>query len=145
MGRRPWPLHWLLVVGLALLALFLLVARADADGGPAPAFYYGWGDVGYLGEHHAAYWHGETPWGWRDVVDLVYPGIATADARIPFGTRLCIEVVAVPAWAAGEYDHLVGRRAAGVVVDRMASWVYAEMGPAVDCWPALARRLMGTD
>ena len=34
MGRRPWLLHWLLVVGLALLVLFLIaVVRADADPG----------------------------------------------------------------------------------------------------------------
>lgn len=116
--------------------------RMNAGAVSARAFYYGHGD-GYLGKHHAAWYHG-----YRNLpprVNLTFPGLATADASIAFLTRLCIEVTAVPDWAQEEYGDLVGRRAIGLVADRMAGWVYEEMGPAIDCWPALAEELMGVD
>ena len=92
-----------------------------------------------IGEHPAAWWHGydEFP----DRVNWWYPGVATGDWSIPFGTELCITVTAIPEWAEEEYSHLVGREARGVVVDRMPQgW-----GQAIDTWPALARALMGPD
>jgi len=92
---------------------------------------------------HAAFWNGRTPEGWPEVVDLIHHGIATSDYSIPFGTRLCIEITDVPSWAHEEYFHLIGRRAVGIVIDRTAPWVYKELGPALDLWPALFQQLAG--
>ncbi len=124
--------HRLLILALALALILLWQHGVGAD---VPCWHY----ANLVGQHHAAWWHGyrAAP----PVVDWEFPGVATGDWDIPFGTRLCIEVVGVPEWAAEEYGHLIGRQALGVVVDRMP------MGydGALDTWPALARELMGQD
>ena len=105
----------------------------------APCTFYGAGD-GYLGQYHAAWWAGQTPLGWPDMVDDVHMGVATADWTIPFGTHLRLTVVHLPKWAWDEYSGIVGRSVEVVVVDRMGR---GEEG--FDLWPAAARKLMGPD
>jgi len=112
---------------------------------PATAWYYGAVGSPYLGSKHAAAWNSQTPEGWPDVVDLVHHGIATSDWSVPFGTRVILEIVAVPPWAIEEYSHLIGRRAAGIVVDRTAKFVWDIYGEGYDLFPALAEALMGKD
>lgn len=133
------------IVIAAGVILLLLSVPVSGDEGTVRVFYYGLGD-GYFGEKHSAAWHRETPENWPDVVDLVHYGIATSDHSIPFGTILCLEAVAYPAWAEGEYDHLIGASIiCGTVVDRMPRWVEQQFGPCIDIWPAMARMLIGSD
>ena len=56
-----------------------------------------------------------------------------------------MRIVAVPSWAVGEFDHLIGRVACGTVVDRMPRWVKWVYGESYDVWPALAKALIGDD
>jgi len=129
-------------VGLLLLLCFLalLVPAGVEASGPVPAWYYGDGTDGYLGRHPAAWWHGYRDPQWN-VVNNTFKGVATGDWSIPFGTRLCIEVVGVPRWAQGEkeIEALVGQKAVGIVVGRMAKG-YED---AIDCWTALFAELAG--
>ena len=79
----------------------------------------------FIGEHHAAHWHGQSPLCAPDVVDYQYPGVA-ACTDYEFGDILRFESN--------------GRVAYGVVVDRRA-----RHGPEYclyfDAWPFLAERL----
>jgi len=88
----------------------------------------------------AAYWHRALPDGAPSRVDYHYLGAASASRDIPFGTKVRLEIVGIPKWAKGEYDHLIGRSVIVTVVDRMGS-----EGDGFDLWPASARRLMGPD
>ncbi len=134
------------LVTVIIVALALLMPNsASADVETIRVFYYGLGD-GYLGRKHASAHWGQTPAGFPDVVDLVHYGVATSDWSIPFGTELCLEVVAFPGWAEGEYDNRTGVIVCGaIVVDRMPHWVEQRYGESLDAWPALARRLLGSD
>ena len=123
--------NWILAAVMAVLIVVLTTGVAAAG----PCYHY----ANLVGQHHAAWWHGY--YGAPAVVDWEFPGVATGDWGVAFGTRLCIEVVGVPDWAAQEYGYLIGRRAVGVVVDRMPPGYEG----ALDAWPALARELMGKD
>ena len=116
---------------IALLLVLILPAVASS----APAYHY----ENLIGHHHAAYWHG-----YRDVPEVVnywFPGIATGDWSIPFGTCLKITVIDVPEWAEEEYSHLIGNEAYGIVLDRMPRGHYG----AIDCWPKLFELLAGPE
>lgn len=140
------PIEWLRVIAVAIVTLALLMpSLVSADTGTVRVFYYGSSGDGYLGMHHAAFWHGETPEGWPRVVDLVHYGIATSDWSIPFGTELCLEIVGLPAWTEGEYTERIGVIVCGIVIDRMPAWVEWCYGESIDVWPALAYALMGPD
>ena len=89
----------------------------------------------------ASWWHNELPDGAPAIVDYGYLGAATASREIPFGTEICLEIVDIPDWAKGEYDHLIGRSVIVTVVDRMRD----SNGNRFDLWPAAARKLMGPD
>jgi len=129
------------IVIAAGVILLLLSVPVSGDEGTVRVFYYGLGD-GYLGRRHASSYWRQTPEGWPDVVDLAHYGIATSDHSIPFGTELCLEVTAFPAWSEEEYSDLIGNVVCGaIVVDRMAP----RRDEALDCWPALFRRLAGPD
>lgn len=70
---------------MAEIALaFALLLREPA---PAILTHYGQGD-GLLGQHHGAYWHGDTC-GLPDVVDLVHHGVA-APRWIPYCTKILV-------------------------------------------------------
>ncbi len=143
------------IVAVIILALSLTPVPVSSDEGAARVarvtrvtrvFYYGDINSPYLGRRHAASHWGQTPSGWPEVVDLEHYGIATSDRTIPFGTVGCIEVVAFPSWAEGEYDDLIGNTSCeGVVIDRMSSWVHEELGPSLDLWPLLFQELVGDD
>lgn len=75
-----------------------------------------------LGQHHAAYWHGETPACAPPVVDITYYGVAACEAY-PFGTLLRIE------------DIETGRHVYAVVIDRRARYTSEYCG-YFDAWPA---------
>ena len=127
MGRRPWPLHWLLVVGLALLALFLLVARADADPGAMPLYHYGIGD-GHLGQQTAFAESWMRPAWVPDRVRRDWPGVALRG--YPPGTAVRLTVVGLPEWAdtwPGLSDAVVGCSTVAFVADRPG-------GPYGDAW-----------
>lgn len=104
-------------MNVSFAVLLLLVSYAKPIAGEAT-----WYGNEFLGEHHAAYWHGEVPEFAPDVVDETYFGIASNDFE--FGTILKISTE----------DHT----AFGVVVDRMACWVEPYH---IDLWPALAKEL----
>ena len=129
---------------LCVFGLLILLSQPVSADDTARVSYYGLGD-NYYGEKHAAFWHGKTPAGWPDTVDLEHPGIATSNYLIPFGTILCFKVVSFPAWAEEEYIDLVNNVACGIVVDRMAPFVHGVYGESYDVWPALALALMGSD
>ena len=129
---------------LCVFGLLILLSQPVSADDTARVSYYGLGD-GYLGAYHSAFWHGETPAGWPDTVDLVHPGIATSNYLIPLGAVLCFRVVSFPDWAQDEYTSLVSNVACGIVVDRMAPFVHGVYGESYDVWPLLAERLMGND
>lgn len=110
-----------------LLFVFLIVI---------PCYWYGGNGDGYLGKRHAASWHGETPKGFPEVVDIEHLGIALNG--VPFGEVVRVEIVGVPKWAKEEYSHLIGRSVYATVVDRTSDLF-------VDCWPATAKALYGKD
>jgi hypothetical protein len=67
------------------------------------------------------------------------PGLATGDRSIPCGTVVLLEVVGIPTWAEGRYDDVIGRKAVGVVVDRLG----APSPHTYDAYPNLFRDLVG--
>lgn len=77
----------------------------------------------FIGQHHAAYWHGFR--GAPQVVTMDYPGVA-ACIDYPFGTVLRFQ--------RGD------RIAYGVVVDRRARYT-SEYCEYFDAWPYLAQQL----
>ena len=142
------------IVAVIILALSLTPMSVSSDEGAARVtrvtriarvFYYGDINSPYLGRRHAASHWGQTPDSWPEVVDLEHYGIATSDWAVPFGTRLCLEVIAFPSWARDEYSDHVGTVVCGTVVDRMSSWVHEELGPSLDLWPRLFQELVGDD
>jgi len=68
-----------LVFGLILATLLLLPVTPVSS---APCYHY----ANLVGRHPAAWWHGYT--GVPDRVDYAFPGVATGDWGIPFGTHL---------------------------------------------------------
>ena len=110
-------------ITLALTVLALL--RQESE--PAILTHYGQGD-GLLGQHHGAYWHGDSC-GLPGAVDLVSYGVA-APRWIPYCTKLlvCHEETCVIA----------------VAVDRMADDVI-DGKPHFDLWPAAAEALSFTE
>ena len=142
--QRLTGIHLAIVILISLLQITPMSADSLVDPSVVRVSYYGIGD-GYLWSRHASSWHGETPEGWPEFVNLRHHGIATTDWSIPFGTKVCLEIVSFPAWAEGEYDERIGTVACGIVVDRMSQVTECYFGPSVDIWPALARVLMGPD
>jgi hypothetical protein len=84
-----------------------------------------WYGGAFLGQHHAAHWHGQIPAHAPSVVTTDYPGVA-ACTDYEFGTVLRFK--------RGE------RIAYGIVVDRRARYGPEYCG-YFDAWPALAQRL----
>lgn len=93
---------------------------------PQPVFisYYGTVSDGYIGQHHGAYWHGDSC-GLPDVVDDIHFGTA-APRWIPYCSNvlICLDVGCVLA----------------TVVDRQRDDVIGGM-PHIDAWPAVAAYL----
>lgn len=100
-------MSWMLRFILGFYACFLTPLEPSAKltwyGGP------------YVGQHHAAYWHGETPKGFPDVVTLEDLGVA-APYEVPFGTVVRITRIG---HCAGYNSELDGRSVYAVVVDRL--------------------------
>ena len=110
---------------MAEIALaFALLLREPV---PAILTHYGLGD-GLLGQHHGAYWHGDSC-GLPGVVDLVSYGVA-APRWIPYCTEIlvCHDSVCIVA----------------TVVDRMADDRKNGV-PRFDLWPAAAEALGMTE
>ncbi len=101
--------------------------------------WYGPGQTNGHDPYTSSYWHGKSC-GAPIKVDYHYLGVAAASREIPFCTKVRLTVVAVPKWARGELEHLIGRSVVVTVVDRMG-----EPGDGFDLWPAAARKLMGPD
>ena len=106
---------------MAKLAFVLALLLREPS--PAVLTHYGLGD-GLLGQHHGAYWHGDSC-GLPDAVDMVSYGIA-APRWIPYCTQVLI--------CHG------GACVVATVVDRQANDVIHGK-PHFDLWPAAARTL----
>jgi len=106
---------------MAKIALAITLLMREPT--PAILTHYGLGD-GLLGQHHGAYWHGDSC-GLPDVVDLEHYGVA-APRWIPY----CAEVLVC-------HD---GTCIMAVVVDRQRHDVI-DGSPHFDLWPAAARAL----
>ena len=103
--------------------LTLVLALLLRESSPAVLTHYGTGD-GLLGQHHGAYWHGDSC-GLPDVVDLEHFGIA-APRWVPYCTQVLI--------CHG------GACVVATVIDRMADDViHGQMH--LDLWPAAAEVL----
>lgn len=83
----------------------------------------------YMGQHHAAYWHGETPRGFPEVVTEDGMGVA-APYDIPFGTVLRFTRLD----GSGRYVDLV-------VIDRLAK----DTPGWYDAWPLAFDKLGDRD
>lgn len=106
---------------MAEIALaFALLLREPT---PVVLTHYGQGD-GFLGQHHGAYWHGDSC-GLPGVVDLVSYGIA-APRWIPYCTEvlICFEESCIVAMVVDRQKH--------DIVDGKSHF---------DLWPAAARAL----
>lgn len=108
-----------------LLILSLLAPVTPAREGRL--YWYGQGD-GYLGRHHASYWHGQVPEGFPGVVDLEHFGIA-ASSEYPFGQRLKLTRICACNGVPPERD---GSSVEAVVVDRLG----VDDERLFDAWPA---------
>ena len=111
-------------VVLTIIANLLSIAPRTVQPVPAILTHYGTEEDGYRGQHHGAYWHGDSC-GLPDVVDDEHLG-AAAPYDIPYCTRLLV---------------VVGPEAVVVtVVDRQRHDVIAGL-LHLDLWPAAARQL----
>ena len=106
---------------MAKLALVLALLLREPE--PVVLTHYGTDD-GLLGQHHGAYWHGDSC-GLPPVVDVVSYGVA-APRGIPYCTRVLIC-----------HD---GACVVATVVDRQRDDVVRGK-PHFDLWPAAARAL----
>lgn len=111
-----------------LLSLLLALTPLSGDG---TATWYG---NEFIGKHHAAYWHGETPLGAPDVVNNIYLGVA-APSDIPFGTKLLLIRESTCMKHDSPYD---GVFVFATVVDRKANHKILHH---YDLWPATAKAL----
>lgn len=93
-----------------------------------------WYGEGFLGRHHAAYWHGQTPCGAPEVVTEDYPGIA-APIGLDHGTILAIERIEACGGQPSPFD---GERVLAIVVDRMGDF---NNPGRYDAWPQVAKDL----
>lgn len=109
---------WSSVAELALV--FALLLREPT---PAVLTHYGQGD-GFLGQHHGAYWHGDSC-GLPGVVDLAHYGVA-APRWIPYCTKflVCHEQACIVATAVDRQKHDI-----------------IDSKPHFDLWPAAAQAL----
>ena len=118
-----------------IASVIMLIAGVVLNGGLFPFVsgeewfisYYGTEEDGYLGEHHGAYWHGDSC-GLPTVVDEEHYG-AAAPRGIPYCSQL---VVCVP--------DRVPDCVTVTVVDRQRD-DYVGGSPHIDLWPAPARML----
>lgn len=115
--------------GIALLLSFLLVLTPVSTDGVAT-----WYGNGFIGKHHAAYWHEKTPSGAPNVVDDAFFGIA-APNDIPFGTKLLLIRESTCMKHSSPYD---GSFVFATVIDRKARH---EIPHYYDLWPATAKAL----
>ena len=106
---------------MAKLAIVLALLLQKPE--PAVFTHYGVGD-GLLGQHHGAYWHGDSC-GLPDAVDMVSYGVA-APRWIPYCTKVLIC-----------HD---GACVMATVIDRMAD-DRKDGIPRFDLWPAAAQAL----
>ena len=85
---------------MSLAEVLLLVSLAIAPIHTS-ATYYGADGDGFLGKHHGAYWHGKTPPGFSDVVDMKDPGVAmSSQYGIEYGqvVVICVDDPAYELW-----------------------------------------------
>lgn len=105
-------------------ALTIIANLLNPTPTPAILTHYGTEGDGYLGQHHGAYWHGDSC-GLPDVVDAEHFG-AAAPYSIPYCTRLLV---------------VYGSEAVIVMVaDRQKHDVIDGL-PHLDLWPAAAKQL----
>jgi len=111
-----------------LMSLFLGITPLSNNG---IATWYG---NEFIGKHHAAHWHNETPIGAPEVVTDSYLGVA-APSNIPFGTKLLIIRKSTCMGHESPYD---GAFVIATVIDRKKNHTIPHY---YDLWPMTAKML----
>jgi len=116
-------------VSVTIIKILIVVVSSLPVG---TATWYGGEE--FIGRHHAAHWHKETPVGAPAVVDYEYLGCA-APIDIPFGTQLIFTRVSACKGYSSPFD---GKSVVCTVVDRKARYTIPDY---YDLWPAAAQGL----